>query len=81
MFVSSNPVCDKQIGRPHDLVITRMIADRIGLHSVLEPLLIKYIFPHKLRKILHFLHLLFARSNFDLTNIFKKFTIISEMRS
>ena len=35
MFVSSNPICDKQIGRPHDLVITRMIADRIGLHSVL----------------------------------------------
>ena len=46
--MSSNSVCnhtrDKQIGlplrgRPIDFVITRMITDRIGLHSVLLPLL------------------------------------------
>ena len=29
-----------QIGRPRILLITRMITDRIGLHSVLLPLLI-----------------------------------------
>ena len=45
--MSSNSVCnhtrDKQIGLPlarsSDFVITRMITDRIGLHSVLLPLL------------------------------------------
>ena len=48
--MSSNSVCnhtrDKQIGLPlrsSDFVITRMITDRIGLHSVLLPLLIAII--------------------------------------
>jgi len=49
--VSSNSVCnhtrDKQIGLPLRgrpiLLITRMITDRIGLHSVLLPLLISII--------------------------------------
>ena len=39
----SNSVCnharDKQIGLPRGFVITCMITDRIGLHSVLLPLL------------------------------------------
>ena len=50
--MSSNSVCnhtrDKQIGLPLRgrpiLLITRMITDRIGLHSVLLPLLIVEIF-------------------------------------
>ena len=43
--MSSNSVCnhtrDKQLGLPlRDFAITRMTTDRIGLHSVLLPLLI-----------------------------------------
>ena len=42
----SNHTRDKQIGLPLRgrpiLLITRMITDRIGLHSVLLPLLIKF---------------------------------------
>ena len=42
-FVSSNSVLIKQIGLPLRgrpiLLITRMITDQIGLHSVLLPLL------------------------------------------
>ena len=60
--MSSNSVCnhtrDEQIGLPLRgrpiLFITRMITDRIGLHSVLLPLLIEVMQTHaKFHQVFH----------------------------